>query len=232
MQKIEGTSSIASLLSCFTISQLHTHDLRLARTTYGTKNQAHTHTTPFRPRFASRTLSEVERGPKSIEHADAPDLARSEVHRGSVRTRNVGGKRREPGHDSPRKDARSCGRFASTWRKRLRETFCGRRATTYHGCLRRISRRRVHRRSCGRRTHVRGKEPFLRGYVTVAGSGRGRVHFCRWHTPSSLPCFANTLPAENQRRCISLKSCDRQERKPRYHQLPQNTHIKQVQVDR
>lgn len=35
----------------------------------------HTHTTPFRPRFASRTLSHVERGPKSIEHADAPDLA-------------------------------------------------------------------------------------------------------------------------------------------------------------
>lgn len=189
----------------------------------------HTHTTPFRPRFASRTLSDVERGPKSIEHADAPDLVRSEVHRGSVRTRNVGAnpgtipheRMRGPADASPRCRKNVCaGHFTDVARRRPTDVCAGSPADVCTGG------------PAERRTHVCGKEPFLRGDVTVAVSGRGRVRFCRWHTPSSLPCFANTLPAESQRRCISLKSCDGQERKPRYHQLPQNTHIKQVQVDR
>lgn len=224
MQKIEGTSSIASLLSCFTISQLHTHDLRLARTTYGTKNQAHTHTQRLSGhalRVARCPTLNVAPNPSSTQtHPTSPDPKCTEVPSARATWAGSGA---NPG-TIPHKRTR--GPADASPRRR------GRRATTSHGYLRRISRGRMHRRSCGRRTHVRGGEPFLRGDVTVAGSERGRVHFCRWHTPSSLPCFANTLPAESQRRCISLKSCDGQERKPRYHQLPQNTHIKQVQVDR
>lgn len=92
----------------------------------GLKKTRHTHTTPFWPHFEGRTLADVERGLESAERADALDLAQSKVHRGSVRKHNVGEKRREPGHVSPRKNVWSYGRFAPTSQGPPRVTFRGR----------------------------------------------------------------------------------------------------------